>query len=171
MQSRILAIIALFSLLVGAITFVVLYQVRPRGMMGHGNGQSDLWIPIVVVPLTFVMIALSYYLIFPEISQKRQEPMKSVEKASQSQTVIEEQVSSLNTVLKVLREDERKVVETIMKAGGNMLQKDIARVTGFSRVKTHRVLYRLSKRGVVTAEKYYNTYQISLADWLRQKGE
>jgi len=48
-----------------------------------------------------------------------------------------------------------------------MLQSDIARKTGFSRVKTHRILYRLSTRGIVTAKKYYNTYQISLAEWLR----
>lgn len=170
MQTRILALIFLFSLLIGAMSFIVLYQMPPRGTMGHGmNSLLDL-IPIVIVSITFVTMVLGYYLIFPEISQKSQEPQKSVEKASQP-TVTEEQVSSLNTVLKVLREDERKVVETIMNAGGNMLQKDIARVTGFSRVKTHRVLYRLSRRGVVTAEKYYNTYQISLADWLRQKGE
>jgi uncharacterized membrane protein len=37
---------------------------------------------------------------------------------------------------------------------------------GFSRVKIHRVLVRLIRRGVVTAEKYYNTNRIEVADWL-----
>lgn len=136
-------------------------------MMGHMmNSQMYLWVPVVIVPLTFIAVVLGYYLIFPEISQKSQEPLRTVEKVSQI-----EKASSLDTVLKVLREDEKKVVETIVQAGGTMLQKDIARTTEFSRVKTHRILYRLSKRGIVTAEKYYNTYQISLADWLRQKGK
>lgn len=168
MQPRILVLILLFSLLIGVTTFIVLYQTRSYGMMGHGmmNGQMYLWIPVIIVPLTFIAVVLGYYLIFPEISRESQETLKPIEKISQIK-----QASSLDTILKVLREDERKVIETIVQASGTMLQKDIARTTGFSRVKTHRILYRLSKRGIVTAEKYYNTYQISLAEWLRQKGE
>jgi uncharacterized membrane protein len=49
---------------------------------------------------------------------------------------------------------------------GSVLQSDIARQFGFSRVETHRILHRLSTRGIVTAEKHYNTYKITLADWL-----
>ena len=50
--------------------------------------------------------------------------------------------------------------------GGTMLQKIIRWKTGSSRVKTHRVLYRLDERGVVTAEKHCNTNKITLAEWL-----
>ena len=50
-----------------------------------------------------------------------------------------------------------------------MLQKDISWELGFSRVKTHRVLVKLLSRGVVTAEKHYNTNKIELADWLKNK--
>jgi uncharacterized membrane protein len=49
-----------------------------------------------------------------------------------------------------------------------MLQKDISYELGFSRVKTHRTLVRLIERGVVTAEKEYNTNRIELADWLNK---
>jgi len=56
--------------------------------------------------------------------------------------------------------------ELVMNEGGTMLQRDIARKTGFTRVKTHRILSRLSTRGIVTAKKHYNTYEITLADWL-----
>jgi DNA-binding transcriptional regulator LsrR (DeoR family) len=52
-----------------------------------------------------------------------------------------------------------------------MLQKEISWETGFSRVKTHRVLARLIRRGVVIAEKYYNTNKITLADFLLEKNE
>ena len=50
-----------------------------------------------------------------------------------------------------------------------MLQKDIRWKTGLSRVKTHRILHRLAKRGIVSAEKYYNTNKITLADWLTRE--
>jgi uncharacterized membrane protein len=68
-----------------------------------------------------------------------------------------------------LNEDERKVIETLVTGGGTMLQKDIRWKTGLSRVKTHRILHRLAKRGIVSAEKYYNTNKITLADWLTRE--
>ncbi len=49
-----------------------------------------------------------------------------------------------------------------------MLQKDISYDLGLSRVKTHRILVKLLRRGVVAAEKYYNTNMIELADWLME---
>ncbi len=108
------------------------------------------------MPLTFAVALLSYLALFPEMKQVPQTgPM-----------ALQEQ-GALAAVMRVLKDDERKVVERLVSAGGKMLQKDIARQTGFSRVKTHRILYRLSARGVVIAKKYYNTYEIMLTDWLR----
>jgi len=72
-------------------------------------------------------------------------------------------------MLRVLNDDERKVIETLAAEGGTMLQKDIRWKTGLSRVKTHRILFRLNKRGIVSAEKYYNTNKIKLADWLTKE--
>jgi uncharacterized membrane protein len=71
-----------------------------------------------------------------------------------------------DAAIQVLTEDEKKIVETLVVAGGTMLQKEISWKTGYSRVKTHRVLVRLIGRGVVSAEKYYNTNRIVLSDFL-----
>jgi len=43
--------------------------------------------------------------------------------------------------MRVLKDDERKAVELLVKAGGKMLQRDVARQAGFSRVRTHQILY------------------------------
>jgi uncharacterized membrane protein len=51
-----------------------------------------------------------------------------------------------------------------LKSWGSMLQKDPSYQLEFSRVKTHRTLVKLMKRGVVSAEKCYNTNRIELAD-------
>ena len=82
---------------------------------------------------------------------------------------VEKGESALDAVLRVLNEDERKVIDTLVAEGGTMLQKDIRWKTGLSRVKTHRILLRLAKRGIVSAEKYYNTNRITLADWLTKE--
>ncbi len=74
---------------------------------------------------------------------------------------------AVEVAMRLLEPDEKRVVEVLVAAGGSMLQKDISHELGFSRVKTHRVLVRLLRRGVVTAEKYYNTNRIQIADWLR----
>jgi uncharacterized membrane protein len=80
----------------------------------------------------------------------------------------EEESSSIEVVLRLLETDERRVVEALLEAGGSLLQKDISWKTGFSRVKTHRVLVRLLQRDVVTSEKYYNTNRITLSEWIQQ---
>ena len=49
-----------------------------------------------------------------------------------------------------------------------MLQKDISIDLGFNRVKTHRVVQSLVKRGLVTAEEHFNTNNVTLVDWLRE---
>jgi hypothetical protein len=73
---------------------------------------------------------------------------------------------ALGLALRLLRPDERKVVEALLHADGTMLQKDITHETGFSRVKTHRVLARLLRRNVVESKKHYNTNRITLAPWI-----
>jgi uncharacterized membrane protein len=126
--------------------------------MGRGLGDSQLYIliPIFIVPATFAAGLLAYLALFPEIEKKHPAEM-----------ALPKRQQSLDAVLRVLKDDEKKVVELLMTGGGTMLQRDIAHKTGFSRVKTHRIMYRLVMRGIVTAEKHYNTYEITLAEWLR----
>jgi len=159
MRAATLFVLFVLSLVAGALAFLLVNFYIPRESPGAGRGMGPQFyalIPIFVVPATFFVGLLAYMALFPEI---RETP--------KTETSLPKEQESISAVLRVLREDERKVVELLMSAGGMMLQSDIARKTGFSRVKTHRILYRLSTRGIVTAKKYYNTYQISLAEWLR----
>jgi len=136
------------------------------GGRGYGMGAEvprSVWLVLFGVPLVVAVAVLVYALVFPELSEER-----PVEKPS-SVPAIGKGESALDAVLRVLNDDERKVVETLVAEGGTMLQKDIRWKTGLSRVKTHRVLFRLNKRGIVSAEKYYNTNKIFLADWLTKE--
>ena len=82
------------------------------------------------------------------------------------ETPLRSQDSSIDVARRLLESDERRFVDELVKAGGSLLQKELSWETGFSRVKTHRILVRLIGRGVVTSVKYYNTNKITLADWL-----
>jgi len=134
------------------------------GGRGRGMGMETMqpfWLALFVVPLVVAIVVLGYALIFPEFSEEKSK--------SSSAPAIEKEEPALDAVLRVLNDDEKKVIDTLVAEGGTMLQKDIRWKTGLSRVKTHRILFRLAKRGIVSAEKHYNTNKIELADWLRKE--
>ena len=163
MRSGTLIFILVVALVVSSLGLLFFGFEGDFGGRGHGmvaEVPRSFWLVLFVVPLVVVVAVLGYALVFPEFSGGKPE-----EKPSSVPTV-EKGESALGAVLRVLNDDERKVVETLVAEDGMMLQKDIRWKTGLSRVKTHRVLFRLAKRGIVSAEKYYNTNKITLSEWL-----
>ena len=145
-------------------------QQGPPDNRGFTNIQA--LIPIAVV-IAVLLVALIVILLFPrlrsvkaskplELEVHRIEEKKAVEKNGEEKAA----ESPLDVTIRLLHDDERRVVEALVKAGGSMLQKDISYDLKLSRVKTHRVLVGLIERGVVKAEKRYNTNMITLSAWL-----
>jgi uncharacterized membrane protein len=166
MRSRTLIFILVVALVASFLGLLFFGFEGGFGGRGHGMVEEvprSFWLVLFVVPLVVVAAVLGYTLVFPEFSGEKPEEKPS------SVPTIEKGESALSAVLRVLNDDERKVVETLVAEGGMTLQKDIRWKTGLSRVKTHRVLFRLAKRGIVSAEKYYNTNKITLADWLAKE--
>jgi len=164
MRSRILFLIVAAGLAISVIS-LVLGLGTGWGGRGYGMGRTfpqSIWLLPVVVPLIVVVTVLGYAALFPELGGKEPPEKPSI-------SAVEKEESALDAVLRILKEDEKKVIETLAAEGGTMLQKDIRWKTGLSRVKTHRILYRLAERGLVSAEKYYNTNRITLADWLMEE--
>ena len=165
MRSRTLVFILVVALVV---SILGLFFFGFEGGFGRGRGMGaevprSFWLVLFVVPLVVVVAVLGYALLFPELSEEKPEVKPS------SVPAVEKGESALDAVLRVLNDDEKKVIEILVAEGGTMLQKDIRWKTGLSRVKTHRILFRLAKRGIVSAEKYYNTNKIVLADWLTKQ--
>ena len=61
-----------------------------------------------------------------------------------------------------LTQDERRVVEYLERNGGQALQKEIARELGITRLKAHRLISSLRKRGVVEVKPWGNTNLVRL---------
>jgi hypothetical protein len=157
-------------------------------VMQHGpNGglagvQSYLWL-LVLVPVLLVVVLL-YRLFLPALNKVPvSENLEDlvVKTAAATEALVEPQDvavdeepetperspdAPIEVARRLLESEERRVVDALVKAGGSLLQKELSWETGFSRVKTHRILVRLLRRGVVTSEKYYNTNRITLAAWL-----
>jgi len=100
---------------------------------------------------------IAYLMIFPEIALEKDQKLNPPEEGF---------VAQFEDVMKVLREDERKVCMALWKEGGTALQKDVRWVTGLSKVKTYRVVSRLASRGVIAVEKNGKENRLLLAPWL-----
>jgi uncharacterized membrane protein len=141
--------------------------------------QNYLFVGLLLISIAAVIIVLSRF-VFPKhtkekIIEKRKQPIpqKTPKKDIVADTneieatnAPERHAPPIKVALRLLAADERRVVQALIDAQGSMLQKDISWNTGLSRVKTHRVLDKLTRRGIVTSEKYYNTKKVTLADWL-----
>lgn len=68
--------------------------------------------------------------------------------------------------VRLLDGDERRLMRVIVEAKGDILQRDLVRVTAFSDAKVSRLLDRLEERGLVVRERHGMTNRIRLT--LRQ---
>lgn len=164
MQKKLL-ILAIIILLTTSVAGLLLFGLKGEGY-GRGYGADNpnirsLSIILFIIPLILAVGIIGYAAIFPSI-----EPTKLQTEKSNSMSITKEEKSVLEAILRILDEDEKKVIKVLAGSTNKaMLQKDIRWKTGLSRVKTHRVLYRLAKRGLITVEKHYNTNMVRLAEW------
>lgn len=76
-------------------------------------------------------------------------------------------VQPLEAVYQVLLRDERKIIDVLVKEGGSTTQRKLSRLTGLSRVKTHRVVYRLAEKNIIAVKPAGRTNRITLKKWLK----
>jgi len=68
--------------------------------------------------------------------------------------------------VRLLDGDERRLMRVIVEARGDVLQRDLVRITAFSDAKVSRLLDRLQERGLVVRERHGMTNRVRLT--LRQ---
>lgn len=144
-------------------------QQMQNGMMGQTGANNSIlnnyWVflAVALVSIVIIVLVLMYYLGYPKYRS---------EIASQTGTLkIKDSVNSTSayeSIEKTLTEDERRIINNLKLHQGKYLQKYITKETGLSKLKTHRIVTRLSQRGMVSIEKTGNTNTVSLADWLQK---
>ena len=66
-------------------------------------------------------------------------------------------------LIQFLSADEKKVVEKILENDGKAFQSEISRIEGIGKLKSHRIIQRLSDRRVVEIEKHGKTNIVKLS--------
>ncbi|MHA1910474.1 MAG: helix-turn-helix transcriptional regulator [Candidatus Kariarchaeaceae archaeon] len=77
--------------------------------------------------------------------------------------------SPYEVILHISTSEEILVVKAIDKLSPKVYQFEISKETGLSRMKIHRIVTRLSERGIINVEKIGKNSQISLSNWMKKK--
>jgi len=83
---------------------------------------------------------------------------RQVEKITTKKTI------KFKQAIKTLRDDEKKVYETVASADGSIFQSDLVQKIGYSKVKVSRILDRLETKGIVERRRRGMTNMIILKD-------
>jgi len=67
-----------------------------------------------------------------------------------------------DALIQFLGKDERLVVQKLLENHGKVLQAEISRIEGIGKLKSHRIIQRLSDRGVIEIEGFGKTNIIKL---------
>lgn len=173
MKRNVLVVTLLLFVAVAVASLIIGIVLHPEGM-GRGRGGSgfagvSIYTNVIpIVAIVGILAIFVYYTTLPEMPYTQTE-RDAVSKGSKESDKEDSPSMPLDVALRFLEVDERRICEVLKEAGGSLLQKEITWKTGYSKVKTHRIVYRLAKRGVVEVEKYFNTNKISLKNQLPEK--
>ena len=161
----ILAIIIFFIILIYGLTEA------PHGQPSdRGNNQPPIPTYILSLASIFIIIAIIpifYLLIHKGLEKNFQEIMKVLVQSINENPNKENQPTVVNceTILfNFLNYQEKQVVKKLIEEKGNVLQSDISRMGNMGKVKTHRAVKDLTRKGIIKIEKYGNTNLIYLTE-------
>ncbi len=142
---------------VGSAVLVVLLLLLPFTMEHALQGaQLLLWGSILLIVTLIVGISLVYSYMSKYVSVRR----GALSRASrETPSAPREQEAR---TLQLLPEDERAAYRRVLHEGGEVFQKDLLRMLGFSGSKLTRVLDRLESKGLIVRERHGMTNRIRL---------
>jgi len=73
-------------------------------------------------------------------------------------------VTDISSLVMFLEGPERKIMEFIVKKGGEVLQREIWAETGLSKVTVSRVLRNMERKGLIRRKKYGGTKIVVISD-------
>lgn len=121
-----------------------------NGMCEH---EQQLNFLISMIPVMIgggaILGAVAYYLFY-----ERTAPVKKEADAALSVSLMER--------------DESKILGKLVAEGGRVTQSEVSRIEGMGKVKAHRILAKLEKRGIVASEKYGKTNMVKISDKYRK---
>ena len=167
-------IITVCALAAFAIILVYGFTEAPHGSpAGKGNTPP---VPTYIISLAsiFIIIAIIpvfYFLLHRGLEKNFQETMKIIIQSMNENPNKEDKPSMVNCetiFFNFLNYQEKQVIKKLTEQNGEALQSDISRMGNMGKVKAHRAVKDLEKKGVINIEKYGNTNRIFLKEEVKK---
>ena len=107
-------------------------------------------------------ILVSHYLNWRKTAEKLDRQLELISRLT-STNQRENKTALGQSFLKLLNDTERKILEKL-KENGPMLQSEISRMDGMTKLKAHRTLKGLYQKGVIHTERHGKTNKISVTE-------
>jgi DNA-binding MarR family transcriptional regulator len=124
------------------------------------------------VLLIVAIVPISYYFISKGFEEKLERKFDVITKLMKKNNSVSNktpaEIGDKNIILKFLNAGERKVVETLIEKKGEILQSEISRMEGMTKLKTHRAVRDLERKGVIKRESHGKTHRIILSKDIKE---
>jgi len=171
-----------WMLVISIICLITFFIVIIYGLTGapHGDGAQDRGhpaIPTYIISISGIilivaLIPLFYYIIYSGLEKNYEKNMEILSKTiGNNQNITNEATSKSDftkIILNFLTYNEKKVINKIIENKGSILQSEISRMESMGKVKTHRIIKELERKGIVIVEKYGNTNRINISEKLKK---
>jgi predicted transcriptional regulator len=130
-----------------------------------------LWLSLIL--MVVIIVPISYYVISKRLEEKLEKNLSAITKLVDHKVksgVKKENLQTNNngSILKLLNPNEKKVVDKIIENDGSALQSEISRMEGMTKLKTHRAVKELERKGIIKLEQYGKTNRIILTKDIKE---
>ena len=153
---------------------MVALQMMPGGMMPSGWDWGSMWL-MMVIPAVAVVAGILLVVVLVLRNERQPSPIQA---ATYSYTQTQPTLTVPNATIQgkspginneavgkvvlslapTLTDDERRVMDELAKAGGEMLQSSLPEMTDYSKATISKVIHSLETRGIVVRERHKWTY-------------
>jgi DNA-binding MarR family transcriptional regulator len=124
---------------------------------------------IILSPILLIIaiIPISYYFISKSLEEKLENNLELILKLFNKNDIVlkknTKKENDVNIILKFLSPIERNVIEKLIENNGKVLQAEINRMEGMTKLKTHRAVKELERKGIIKRESFGKTNRIILS--------
>lgn len=128
---------------------------------------------LILSPALLMIAAIfaTYYFISRRLEEKLEKNMNIISKLiDKNNSIPKESSGKMNNaiVLKFFNANERKILEALIEKNGAILQSEISRMDGMNKLKTHRTIKELERKGIIRTESHGKTNSILMADDVKE---
>jgi len=137
---------------------------RPRIPI-YNSLLSSALLMVAIIPVSYYFMSKGFE---GRLERKFDVIAKLMKKNNSVSSKTKTKIDDKNIILKFLNVGERKVVGALIEEKGEILQSDINRMEGMTKLKTHRAVRDLERKGIIKRESYGKTNRIFLSKDIKE---